>query len=85
MKRNRITIETRELLVVRSARGCFHRWCESCGEHVQMVRAEQAAILAGLGLRALCDLADAGILHFNVGPDGLLLICFKSLKPSIQI
>jgi hypothetical protein len=50
-----------------------------------MVSAEQAALLAGLGLRAVCDLADAGILHFNVRSDGLLLICFKSLKPSIQI
>ncbi len=85
MKRNRITIETRQLLIVRGARGFVHGWCAGCGEHVQMVSAEQAAILAGPGLRAVCDLADAGILHFIMRPDGLLLICLKSLKPSIQI
>ena len=85
MRRNRITIETRQLLAVRIGGGFIHGWCTSCGEQVRMVSAEQAALLAGLRLGAICELSDAGVLHSTVRPDGLLFICFNSLKPSIQI
>jgi hypothetical protein len=79
MKRSRITIETRQLIIVRSGRVFIHSWCSTCGEEVRMLGAEQAARLADLTPRAICDLADAGTLHFIVSPDGSLFICFNSL------
>jgi hypothetical protein len=84
MKRSRITIETRQLLAIRSPRGLVHAWCPACGEQVPMLRAEQAAALAGVSLRAICSQVDAGTLHFTEQTDGLLFICFNSLLPSIQ-
>lgn len=84
MKRSRITIETRQLLAIRSPKGLVHAWCPACGEQVQMIRADHAAALAGVSLRVICRWVDAGTLHFNEQADGLLFICFNSLLPSIQ-
>ena len=74
-----ITIETHRLLTIK--RGSRHQlaWCEECGEQTQMAPADEAAILAAVSPRAIYQLIEERELHFVETPDGMVLICLKSL------
>jgi hypothetical protein len=81
MKRTRIiTVETERVLVVRRRPTAVEQWCDGCGEQARMVRAEEAAALACVGLREICRLVEVAGLHFNETPEGRLFICLNSLK-----
>jgi len=80
-RRIEITTETSEVVVIRRPPEPVSEWCELCRERVGMVRPEQAAILAGISWREVSRRVEAGTVHFNETPDGLLLICLKSLLP----
>ena len=56
------------------------RWCPSCGAHVQMVTAFEAAALAEVSPYNIQGWAETGRLHHSATPEGTLLICLKSLS-----
>jgi hypothetical protein len=79
IRRTEITVETERLLVVSRRGGAFEGWCEGCGRATRLLTAEEAARAAGLSLRALCRLVEAGQLHFTETEGGSLFICPDSL------
>jgi len=49
MKRKvQVTIETRQLLIVKKMNGVSQRRCSECVGHIPLIRPEQAAVLAGV-------------------------------------
>jgi hypothetical protein len=70
-KRTEITIETERLLVVSQRRVRAILWCNHCAKNVPMLTIFEADRISSL--------AEAGLLHFAVTPDGRLFICSKSL------
>ena len=79
MKRRRaITFET-EKIVIRGDLLEFN-WCDECAASGPKVTAEQAAILIGEETEHLYGRAECGQVHSTRRPDGLLMICLKSLS-----
>ena len=78
-----ITVETHRVVTIR--RGSRRRvaWCDQCGKQAQMATASEVAILAGVSERAIFQLVEARELHFIETPEGLLLLCFNSVKEQI--
>ena len=81
-RRTQITIETERTLLIRQLRKRVDGWCAACGAMVELITAEQAAILTGLSQREICRQVEAGQLHFNETDDGRLFICLNSLANS---
>jgi hypothetical protein len=77
-----ITLETDEIFTIRQSAGSKLIHCPQCDSASVMVTPEQAAILFRVGLRDLCREIEAGRLHFQESPSGLLLICLDSLRNS---
>lgn len=82
MKTKKTTViahETHEELTVRLYRRAQPHQvsdrCAVCGPGVPLLTPEEAAPLAGLSVRALYRLVEAGLIHFKETPDGLLLVC----------
>ena len=78
-KRTKITIETHQILILRKPGGRVRSWCAACAMEGDMVSAEQAAVIAAVGLREICGEIEAGLLHHRETPDGLLVVCLNSL------
>lgn len=82
-KKTTLTIETLQLLVVRRGRLLEEDWCTQCCQQVRMVTADEAAVLAAVSLREICQGVEANTLHFKETGDGLLFICLNSLMQRI--
>ena len=80
MKKTEITIETHQVKVIRRSRRAERAWCAACGAMVQMVTAEQSALLAGVTTRAIYRWVEEGRLHFTETEAGGLLVCPGSLN-----
>ena len=78
-KRTRVTVESHQLMVLRRGAPFIEDWCSHCGKQVRMITAAEAALVAGISLRAVCRRVEGGKLHFNETGDGLLFICLNSL------
>jgi hypothetical protein len=64
MKRTtEIIYETEEMTTV-TARRCFKGFCGACNAVVEMLPAEAAALLTGLGEREIFRLIETGEIHF---------------------
>jgi hypothetical protein len=81
-RRTETTIETYEVLAIRTSRGAVQVWCPECGALARMVEPEAAARLAGISTRSLYGQLEAGRLHYEENKEGLLLICLKSVLQS---
>jgi hypothetical protein len=81
-RRTEITIETYEVLAIRTSRGLAQVWCPECGELARMVAPEAAARFAGISTRLIYGQIEAGRLHYKENKEGLLLICLRSLMRS---
>jgi len=80
MKRKvQVTIETRQLLIVKNMNGVSQRRCSECVGHIPLIRPEQAAVLAGVSPQMIDAWMDAGLVHFTESPEEPLLICANSL------
>ena len=80
MKRTRsLTIETRQVFVIRRPAPSRRARCETCGEVVIFITADEAARLARVSSRAIYRSVETGSLHFTEATDGALLICLNSL------
>ena len=83
-KRTLIVQETHEVLSVRRIVDAPPRrapaWCRECAGEVPLLTPEEAALATGVGARAVYRLVEAGLIHFQETPDGLLLVCPNKLK-----
>ncbi|MEP7340242.1 MAG: hypothetical protein ABI977_21095 [Acidobacteriota bacterium] len=79
-KRTHITVEKREVWVVRQGRKIATAWCEACAETVEMATADQAAALAHVSTRAIYRQVENGQIHFTETADGQLFVCLNSLS-----
>ena len=79
-----IATETHESLSVRlNSRTQARRplvLCEECETDVPLLTPEEAALLAGLSVRAINRLVEDGSIHFKETPDGLLLVCLNNIE-----
>ena len=78
-KKVETTIETHQVLVVRSSSETTHCFCPDCQLVVRAVVAGQAAAIAGVSERAVNRWVELGLIHFMETPAGQLLICVSSI------
>ena len=78
-KRTEITIETREIVVIRRSRNLPLAYCPACGDSVAMASAPQAAAIGGVVARVIRERVEQDTVHHVETPDGRLLICLNSL------
>lgn len=82
IKRKKITIETREVWIVRRPKTATHKtsgWCETCAAEVELVTADEASRLTGQSVRAIFRQIELTQLHFLESPSGGILLCLASL------
>lgn len=75
----KITLETERIIWLRQRRGFAPVWCAGCGDKTRMVSADEAALLTRMSARTLYRWIEAERIHFTETPDGLLMVCLKSL------
>ncbi len=80
VRKTEITAETHRSLSIKRGHRCQLAWCEECGRQVQMVIADDDAILAGISPREIYQLIETHELHFAETPDGIVFICLSSLR-----
>lgn len=82
IKQKKITIETREVWVIRrpktEARGA-NGWCVLCAAEVEFLTADEASRLTGESVREIFRRIELSQLHFLESPAGGILICLPSL------
>lgn len=78
-RRTEITIERHQVTVVRGRQRPVRLWCPGCGSEAPMVRAEEAAALAGVSARTIYRWVEAGQIHYRETAEGEVLICLASL------
>jgi len=78
-KQTKITIETREVWIIRRPDHVVRGWCGRCAAWVEMVTGEEAAHLIGVGVRAIFRWIEQARLHFTETPAGSVMICLPSL------
>jgi hypothetical protein len=78
-RRTEITIETSRRLLVRRSGDRRKAWCPRCVAEVQMVTPQTAAVLMNVSSRSIYQWIEAGRVHFQEGPGGLL-VCTESLQ-----
>ena len=75
--RTEITVETDRWVIVSRLRRSA--WCSACSRQVEMLNVDEAAIFARVNSRTIFHWVESGALHSSETPEGLLLICPRSL------
>jgi excisionase family DNA binding protein len=78
-RRTEITVETKEVIVLRLRTSSVRAWCEPCAEQVKMITVDEAAAVAEVTARTIYRWVETQRVHFTETPDGQLFICFNSL------
>ena len=78
------TIETHQIVIVRRPTGAAHAMCPACLKEVEMVSLEEAALLAGVGLRDICRQVGDDHIHL-VETAEATLVCTNSLLNKISL
>ncbi len=78
-KQTKITIETREVWIIRRPDHAVRAWCGGCAAWVEMVTPEEAAHLTNIGIRLIFRWIEQTRLHFSETPAGSVMICLPSL------
>ena len=81
-KRVETTIETHQVLVVKSSPGTTECFCPGCKAVVRAVAVGQAAAIAAVSERMIHRWVELDLVHFMETPAGQLLICVPSLPPA---
>ena len=80
-RKRKITVETIQNVTVSSPSGAPPAvWCHVCGDQVGMVTADHAAAMIGVKSRTIYQCVESGQIHFADTPEGLLLVCVKSVS-----
>jgi hypothetical protein len=79
--RRRITIavETDRVVRLHPSAAPVRAWCPGCDADAPMASPETAALLAGVGTRAIYRGVERATLHFAETADGLVRVCLRSL------
>jgi hypothetical protein len=79
IKRTEVTIETEEIVIIRSTQATLLPLCPQCSDAVPLIRPEQAAAMTGATTRAIYRWIEEGLIHDLQTDDGLVFICPRSL------
>lgn len=83
IKRTAILIEEERFLKITLHSHGSLAWCKECGEHVNIVKPEEAAEIVRVSPRAIYALIERDAVHFQEF-DGELAICIRSLLMHIS-
>jgi hypothetical protein len=75
----RITIQTRQTIVIRSLRDSFKAWCEHCCEVVLALTPESITGMLQIPAGTLYGLLESGKWHLVEAGARSILVCCKSL------
>lgn len=78
-KKTEVTIETREVWIIRRPDQAVRIWCAGCAAWVEMVTPEEAAHQTSVGVRIIFRWIEQARLHFTETPAGSVMICLPSL------
>ncbi len=81
-RRTEVTFER----VVRSTHpveSASHVFCNFCGGQAVMVAPEEAALLAGVGVRAIYRAIEEGHIHFFESAGGAIVVCLGSVREQL--
>lgn len=73
-----IEIEHCETLIIRQPRHDTRPLCQRCGG-ATMISPEEVAAIAGISLRTVFRLIEAGAIHFQETPGGAIYVCALTL------
>jgi hypothetical protein len=79
-RRTEIVIEAERTIIYTTRHQARTQWCPSCNAEVEMVTAFEAARLGGVSSYTIYRWAEDGDIHSGVTPEGVLLVCLKSLS-----
>lgn len=82
-RRMRFTVERSETLLVRPTQLAVS--CTVCGRDAQMLAPDAAAVIAGVSIRTIYQMLEAGEIHFVESKYGRLLICLDSLSQKEEV
>lgn len=75
-----IILERDEVFILPAPAATLRGWCDACGAEAEFASPDAAAVLLHTTTRALYRLVEAAAVHFIESPDGLLLICLRSIE-----
>lgn len=78
-RKTEISLEIEEAVALRTHTVLLAH-CPACHKQMQMVAANDAAIISRLSAREIYQLVEAGQLHFIEDQNGLLYVCSDSLE-----
>jgi|RhiMetdeSRZDD1v2_1073273.scaffolds.fasta_scaffold10247_2 hypothetical protein len=91
MKTKKTTVishETREEMSVRVYRAAqteqVFGWCEQCAQTSPLLTPEEASALAGLSVRDVYRVVEAGEIHFKEAPEGRVFVCLDSIGMRVE-
>ena len=79
-RRTEITIESREVWIIRNQQRATPTWRCECADEGLMLTPEQAARLLCVTPRTIYRWVEAGRTHFRKTENGWLLVCLASLS-----
>ncbi|PYT03996.1 MAG: hypothetical protein DMF60_16660 [Acidobacteria bacterium] len=79
IRRTEVTVETDEILIIRSSQEIAIASCPECAEKVLMISPEQAAMVTCTNVRAIYRGLESGRVHYVETPGGSLLVCPDSI------
>ena len=78
-RKTEISLEIDEAIAIRTNKVAIAH-CSGCRRLMRMIAADEAALIAKLSARDLYRLVEAGRLHFSENANGLLFVCYESLR-----
>jgi len=79
LKRTEITVETRNLIILRKSSKTFKTLCPHCVSESMMITPETAAIVYGISTRTVYSRLEEDLIHFIETERGTVLVCLHSL------
>ena len=77
--RTECSVEIDDVFVIQRLGRSIESWCLGCGQMATHVTPEDAAILMGIGPRAIYRLVESGEIHCGEAHKDLVLVCLGSL------
>jgi putative hemolysin len=79
IRRTEVTVETDEIVVIRSPQTTIVPLCSQCSDAVPMITVEQAREIVSANTRAIYRWVEGGLIHHMETPDGVVFVCPRSL------
>jgi hypothetical protein len=85
IRRTEITVETDEIVIIRSTQGDRLILCPECAVPVVMISPEQPAALACTNVRVIYRWVDEGRVHYAEPAEASLMVCPRSVSGTFSI